>query len=175
MGVDLPLKAQVNRTVGFVQRHWQRLRIAAREAYLAHGRGAFLFDLTNYQTAFDATPAEITYLDLATAGKASDGMARALLGAELETYDPRRQIAFVFWQPDLEQGFIRVLTETPDGNPRTGIEHRWNNAPRTCPECETEFVEPGQWGKCPRCGNEFVANYDNQETEMVKVPPIVET
>jgi hypothetical protein len=172
--VDRQIKAQVNRAVGFVQRHWQRLRAAAANAYSAYGRGAFLFGLTTYETAFDSTPAELTYLDEALTSNFSDGLARISLGAELQSYDPRRQIVFVFWHDELEQGFIRVLTESLDGNPRTGLDRRWNNATRACPKCNAEFVEAGPWGKCPQCGNEFVADDENQKTDMARVPPIVD-
>lgn len=166
--------ATVNRAIALVQNHWQQVRAAARKAFASHGRGAFLIDLLSYQDLFAVTPAEWTYLDLASANGVSEGLSRLLLSSELEEYEPQRQIVFVFWNPESEDASIRVLTETPDGNPRKGPDRRWINATRTCPKCSVEFFSEGPWGQCPQCGHEFVADYSNQKTELNQVPPIVE-
>jgi hypothetical protein len=169
-----PLKnGEVKDAVAFIQANWQRFRTAAGATYQAHGRGAFLLDLTNYRETLSKTPAEIVYLDLATAASASDRPSAIVMSNEIEEYDPRRQIAFVLWHPDLERARIRVLTETPDGNPRTGPERRWFNAIRTCPKCYSSFHGAGPWSECPQCRHEFMADYHNQKTEMIHVPPIV--
>ena len=164
----------VGQAVAFVQQSWPRFRVAAAKAFMAHGRGAFLIDLTNYQGIFSCTPAEVTYLDVSCADGASESMSRFLLCSELEEYDPNRQIVFVFWHPVSEVASIRVLAETPDGKPRTAPERRWFSTTRSCPECGEEFFSDGPWGQCPKCQNEFVADYSNQKTEMVHIPPIVE-
>lgn len=169
----IDLKRETKTAVAFIQANWQRFRAAAGATFQAHGRGAFLLDLTNYREAFSSTPAEIIYLDLATAASASDSFSAILMSHEIEEYDPRRQIAFILWDPESEEARIRVLSETPDGNPRTGPERRWFEATRTCPKCDTTFHAAGPWSECPNCQYEFMADYDNQKTEMIHIPPIV--
>lgn len=165
---------EVNRAIAYVQRHWQEVRAVAGKAFKLHGRGAFLFDLSHYQNVFEAPPFELTYLGMATANGAQEWLTRYLLSSELEEYDPGRQVVFVFWEPESEDGFIRVLTETPDGKPLMGLDRRWFNATRSCPECGKDFFSKGPWGQCPQCSYEFEADYSNQKTEMGHVPPIVE-
>lgn len=150
--------AAIDAAIDFIQSHWPSFRTLARNAFRAHGRGAFLFNMEVDRNELIRPGSDFTYLTAKTAAGLSDGISAHILSGEVEAYDPARQVAFVFWWPELSVAMTRILFEWPNGVPRKIGERRWRDAARECPECDTEFKSFGDTAVCPKCRHVFTAS-----------------
>jgi hypothetical protein len=146
--------------IGFIQRHWTRIRNYAARRYREDGRGSFLVDLaiTPHDAALEN--GDVTYRSLR---ECEDDEERAALGEMVEYYDPGRSVSLVCYEIDGDDFRLAsiVLEEYPDGTPKPMADERrdrWCGQERPCPDCGKAFISLHDHGTCPQCGREFHAS-----------------